>query len=278
MATPYERVKAAWDATDRPAALNRVVEAMAAAGVTRPELDAALTALLLEIRAAGADDDTEEIINEVGDRLHHWCVPSGWIEPRTATLPSEEELLAVPRLALVAFAGRCARRVAPLYRYHWPAAGQARIDAVERATAFAEQVAGGVSGGADDRSVRLAAAHAWLDAHDEFADGAADAAHVADHAAAAAGNARLRTARQHVAYHVLSQFAVPLLHHARVHVRRDFDRLADVARTRQLGDDDPVPGEAFGDLWPEGVPPGWPVGDATSPPPMPAGPSPVRTR
>ena len=82
MATPYERVKAAWDAPDRPAALNRVVEAMAVEGMTRAELEDALTTLLLEVRAAGADDETDEVINEVGDRLYGWCHRSGWIITR----------------------------------------------------------------------------------------------------------------------------------------------------------------------------------------------------
>ena len=73
MATPFERMKAVWNSPDREGELNRVVEVMAAEGVTRDELDAALALLLDEVRAAGADDETEEIINSVGDRLHGWC-------------------------------------------------------------------------------------------------------------------------------------------------------------------------------------------------------------
>lgn len=84
MSTAYERVKAAWESDDRSAALNRVVETMAAEGVTRDTLDAALGQLLDEVRAAGADDETEEIINGVGDRLHGWCHASRHISTRTA--------------------------------------------------------------------------------------------------------------------------------------------------------------------------------------------------
>ncbi len=72
MATPYERVKAAWDSPDRDGELNRAVETMAAEGFTRDELVAALVLLLSEVRAGGADDETEEIINCVGDRLYGW--------------------------------------------------------------------------------------------------------------------------------------------------------------------------------------------------------------
>ena len=78
-----ERMKTAWDSTDRDGELNRVVEAMAAEGVTQQAIESALKALLLEVRAAGADDDTEEIINTVGDRLHGWCHEMWHIHART---------------------------------------------------------------------------------------------------------------------------------------------------------------------------------------------------
>jgi len=73
MTTPFVRAKAAWDSTDRAGELNRVVEVMVAEGVSRADLEDALGQLLDEVRAADADDDTEEIINCVGDRLHGWC-------------------------------------------------------------------------------------------------------------------------------------------------------------------------------------------------------------
>jgi len=43
MANPYERMKAAWELPDGRLALHRVVEAMAAEGVTRDELDEGLS-------------------------------------------------------------------------------------------------------------------------------------------------------------------------------------------------------------------------------------------
>lgn len=92
--TPYELVKTAWDSPDRDDELNRVVEAMAAEGVTLDELNDALRRLLLEVRAAGADDDTEEIINCVGDRLHGWCSPQWHIHARTDTATANGPLAA----------------------------------------------------------------------------------------------------------------------------------------------------------------------------------------
>ncbi len=80
---------------------------MAAEGVTRDSLDDALGKLLDEIRAAGADDETEEIINNVGDRLHGWCALNGHIKTWPAKVPTQEEIAKLPRWARVAFAARC---------------------------------------------------------------------------------------------------------------------------------------------------------------------------
>ena len=89
MTTPYERAKSAWESDDREAALNRVFEEMADEGVTLDILDEALCRLLMEVRASGADDDTEEIINCVGDRLNGWCHESGHIKTKPASPPED---------------------------------------------------------------------------------------------------------------------------------------------------------------------------------------------
>jgi hypothetical protein len=96
MPTPFEQVQAAWGSADRRGELNRVVETMAAEGITRDQLDDALGKLLDEVRAAGVDDETEEIINAVGDRLHGWCHPSGHIKTRDAVSSSEDRRPAPP--------------------------------------------------------------------------------------------------------------------------------------------------------------------------------------
>jgi len=54
-------------------------------------------------------------------------------------LPTEEELRALPRRAIVAYAARCARRVQPLYR----SKHERHVQAVERAIALAERFAKG---------------------------------------------------------------------------------------------------------------------------------------
>jgi hypothetical protein len=86
MATTIERVQAAW-ATGDPLALHREVEQLAAEGHSRQALEDALEALLRQLRDAGADDDTEEIINGVWDRLTGWCHTSRQI----GTAPRKDE-------------------------------------------------------------------------------------------------------------------------------------------------------------------------------------------
>jgi hypothetical protein len=85
--TPYERVKAAWDSPARRDELHRAAEAMAAEGFTQQDIEEGLEELLLEVRAAGADDDTEEIINGVWDRLTGWCQEKWHIKTRPVVEP-----------------------------------------------------------------------------------------------------------------------------------------------------------------------------------------------
>ncbi len=90
MPTPYERVRAAWQGPEHPWGIHRAVEQMAAEGVTRDELDLVLGQLLDVVRAEGADDDTQEIINSVSERMHGWCHRDFHIhfpEPGTLTPP-----------------------------------------------------------------------------------------------------------------------------------------------------------------------------------------------
>lgn len=75
MVDAFRRIKSVWNPND-PMGLHHAVEQLAFEGVSKKEIEDALITLLLEIREAGANDDTEEIINGVGDRLHGWCHPS----------------------------------------------------------------------------------------------------------------------------------------------------------------------------------------------------------
>jgi hypothetical protein len=59
------------------------------------------------------------------------------MENERDTIPTEEDLLKLPRWACVAFAARCARRVQPFFAA-WKSATQKQVDAVHRAITLAE--------------------------------------------------------------------------------------------------------------------------------------------
>jgi hypothetical protein len=100
MATPLNRVQTAW-ATGDPLALHREVERLAAEGHSRQSLEDALEALLRAVRATGASDDTEEIINGVWDRLTGSChadqhirTPPGKEQGPSADAPADAKISA----------------------------------------------------------------------------------------------------------------------------------------------------------------------------------------
>ncbi|HEX4612920.1 MAG TPA: hypothetical protein VH092_32305 [Urbifossiella sp.] len=59
--------------------------------------------------------------------------------PNEVKLPTEDDIRRLPRWARVAFAARCARRVAPLFQQFWPKALPKHVRAVEHAVEIAEQ-------------------------------------------------------------------------------------------------------------------------------------------
>lgn len=79
-----EMLQNAWAMPDRRTRLNTVVEQLARQGSTRPELDDALGRLLDEVRARDEGEEAEELIAQVGDRLHGWC-QTGLAIPVTST-------------------------------------------------------------------------------------------------------------------------------------------------------------------------------------------------
>lgn len=80
------RIREAWDSGD-PAALHITAEGLAAEGHEETAILDALEKLLLEVRDAGADDDTEERIMSVMDRLTGWCHVSNHIHTKRSELP-----------------------------------------------------------------------------------------------------------------------------------------------------------------------------------------------
>lgn len=77
----YNRIRTAWDSRV-PSALDRVAEQLAEEGVDESVILSEMTRLLLEVRAAGGDDETEDQITDVLDRLVGWCHESREIKTK----------------------------------------------------------------------------------------------------------------------------------------------------------------------------------------------------
>ncbi|HEV3385202.1 MAG TPA: hypothetical protein VG097_10310 [Gemmata sp.] len=274
--TPFDRLKTAWDAANRESELNRAVEAMAAEGITRDVLDNALASLLNEVRSRGADDETEEIINSVGDRLHGWSHPTRQI----MTLPTEDELVRLPRWARVAFAARCARRVLPLFPFRWPDAptnyvatltwavevgerSAANAGAVDDwappagALACAAFVCDAVTNANRDHARAIEVIKGTIDAVSKFKD--KDENIYDPHIGAI-----FHAITSHVIGAIANHFAtsqesydteIPKI---QAIIRRDFDAVARLASSQMWTNDTPVPISVFGPMWPKGIPTGWP--------------------
>ncbi len=174
------------------------------------------------------------------------------------TIPTEEALRKLPRLAVVAFAARCARRVLPVYRASNPAEKDLR--AVERVVDLAERYAAATVTASFDaaavetatvfvtghaaRASSLAASAAYNAASDayDYARGAADIGRVASIARSACAAATSVTAARDMA----------------AAIRHDFDDLLRASRRDSWTDDTPVLPEFFLPMWPQGEPEGWP--------------------
>jgi hypothetical protein len=86
MSSPDMRIRTAWRSGE-PHALERAAEQLAAEGHEETAIYDALERLLLDERAAGADDATEDRITNVMDRLTGWCHESNHIETNRNPVP-----------------------------------------------------------------------------------------------------------------------------------------------------------------------------------------------
>ncbi|VTR93217.1 leucine-rich repeat : Leucine-rich repeat protein, putative OS=Trypanosoma vivax (strain Y486) GN=TvY486_0039050 PE=4 SV=1: Pkinase: LRR_4: LRR_4: LRR_4: LRR_4: LRR_4 [Gemmata massiliana] len=216
-----------------------------------------------------------------------WPVDSEPVAPFArveARSPTEAEIAQLPRWARVALAVRCARRVLPLFRHDWPAAPFEHIESVVQAVELAErlwaQAAAGFRG-----SNRAVAARAGRAAGIAYTAGAYIAVYVGDaavNAVHAAGGDSIDKAYAAIAYAVDASAGFSPL--ARNAIRADFDALKRAMVERQWTYATTVLPDFFGPLWPDGLPPGWPVEDTPSEPANPQDdaqtvvPSPSRAR
>jgi hypothetical protein len=169
-----------------------------------------------------------------------------------------EGLKALPRWAVVAFAARCARRVAPLFQRAWPEAPASDVAAVLRAVRLAEECA--ARAGARRAAARESALAADLASHHaSFASaavsrsGAYEAAHTAANAAGTA--AYPDDARTGAWYAAVDAAAAVLtiLGQSDAAIRADLDALVAAAQRDRWTDATPVPPDSFAPLPPDPV-------------------------
>lgn len=194
-------------------------------------------------------------------------------------LVTDEELLALPLWAIVAFAARCARRVHPLLLSSWSDRPAHHLEPVESAIAFAESVARkpnqlashvdlskevalGPWGKSAKEQSRLACGTAIIRA----AQSAAEVA-IAARSHITSGNIREdaevmdRVVDSALAAAMLAQRAVTAaFSHVDAHVamvRNDIQSLTTLAKQNRWTDESPVDVDALGPLWPPGKEPAW---------------------
>lgn len=245
-----ETVRAAALATDPYTRMDELVRAELSAGRSVRQITKAYLPLLDDaLETPGLTEDGEEALRGTLDALTGDCHKDcQYRDPPNPHLPSEEEIVELPRWARVAFAARCVRRVRPLAAL--VPAGLPPLTR-ENAQAINESISSGEFAAARPRNEefvileRLKGTAAWILIY--ATNGSADS-----------------TGRNDTAYAIsqVMAFAVAsAVHFSSIvpHIRRDFDRLAHLAEVRRWDDNTPVPPDVFGPLWPEGAPKGWPA-------------------
>ena len=102
-------------------AMDGLVRAEQATGRKVRDIHAELRALVEPVRALdNPPEDADDAMMDTLDALAGDCRPEDcYKDPPNTTLPTEEEVAALPRWARVAFAARCARRALPFFRINW---------------------------------------------------------------------------------------------------------------------------------------------------------------
>ncbi len=168
-----------------------------------------------------------------------------------ATLPTQDEIAQLPRWARVAFAARCARRVLPTFRSHWPRA-IVKLRQLRRAVEVVESTA--TNGSRDLQSLHESAATAErvneLVHHELQGMGGADdvgAGPIAAHASRCVINA-LQTAADEAVSPAIVSLTVHSAWACQISLAAltgDFRLLERLARSQHWTDATPVPPSVF---------------------------------
>ena len=217
-------------------------------------------------------------------------IPTDWeTRQNEQNVPAKGEIALLPRGAQVAFAARCARRVFPLFKAYCLKAPKENIARVQRAietaenafplstapshslslnssigaffsSAFAAPPHETDQGGTHNASARAAAsaAHAattaWL-ANEAVSAPAERASYASDSVSTAASGAA------YIAAEAARAINDEVRARTIVAFQRDLEKLNTFAQKEGWDDNTQVPPEFLGEMWPDGLPQGWPVED-----------------
>jgi hypothetical protein len=184
--------------------------------------------------------------------------------------PSFEELNALPRWARVVLLARAARRIQPLFLDSWPAAPKKYQEAIEASISAGEDSAaqGKAVPAANGAGVRCMAGYGEMPDELRFTKKA-----YGDEVPFACARVSLATKETEpwlaqegldVAARVALEYAEyredPRLHEQFLAaMQRDFAGLVAAAKAGKWNAKTPVDGKQLGELWPEGLPQGWPA-------------------
>jgi hypothetical protein len=232
--------------------LDELVRTELAAGRTTAQIYATLSNMRDEItRTPTLSEDGEDAFGDTLDALTGNCHSDcQYRDPPNTTLPTQVEVARLPRLARLAFAGRCARRMLPLFR--------AMSGATHAAVSTLAQGVAAVEDAAERMPPDPELARQMVSTATNIGRSVGD--YRAARAAYAVAYAMLEVEKD-ATLHVVTTVIDPEKKLTDLYsaVRRDFEHLVRLTEWQHWTDDTPVPPEVFGPLWPEGPPPGCPA-------------------
>jgi len=207
----------------------------------------------------GIGEDGEDAFGDTLDALTGNCSPKcRYTDPPNMSLPNQEEILSLPKIARVAFVARCAKRILLLTSGSWTNDDGQFFKAMWQCVHYAEKVAQFSERRPEYEPIETgeeAYKRIW-NRSDQHVFGTSSILSAVTFAQEFDSpnhqDEALRAAYDSVV--AAREFADITLF-----IRRDFDRLAALAAWQKWIDDTPVPPTVFGPLWPEGPPAGWPA-------------------
>jgi hypothetical protein len=255
--------------------MDHVVRSELAAGRLTHQIKDELLAMEEAVREIpGFSEQSEEAFLDTLDLLVGFC-PAGREYQNPPVLPTATELDSLPKLARIAFAARCARRVSPLVPPNWSAEPAHHFAAGIKAVDRAERAAQGDEFTVDEINLLGLNEEAWRSAFQTIPNNGSTKNDVVTNSLRASASALFAVAspdhplgvNEAMASADLAIAALVMLNRdyepidmqkGTESIRRDFDHLFDLSETYSWIDSTPVSPDVFGPMWTNGLPKGWP--------------------